>query len=741
FGGSSQVHYWKLCGAGDQHKRYVRLPLTSMQAPNGNTVTYTWATEDKASGPSGCPGYTRAIRLAEVAYNDSTTKVELTYGARDDFPSGYDRNDVWQFYTDTKLTSVAVRVKQQSDGAWQTVRTYNLGHSSGPATAVSQKVLNLDYIEELSGGNPLPRTTISYTQDAFVWEDDYGAVAWIDNGYGGRVTFTSQNRGSNSKNPHNVLTRTESSGQSGAADGVWSYSYSGWVEDVYNLDLAKGWQQVDVTLPNGAVERRLFKTIQTASNGVNIDHLAGREWRLRVSSGGSELSRVDTTWISSTASLPLSGYSGMAEDTKPRFVYAEQVNAYRDAAIVSQQLLGYEVSRQGGAYQFGNLTQSQEYDCSSGSCGAEPVRTTYAWYYPRTDGGRWVVNRPGRTDLYKLRSGAAGASLEGQTLLYYDQTSDYTTPPTNGQLRLQKVKLDGANWAETEYTYWANGNLKRVYDPLDRFTETFYDPWHQAFPVCVKDALGYQTRTKFYGVPGSQDSACPSDSGAAAWSGSNPVQGRFFGQVEEARDPNDSVTAYEYDWWGRVTGMWRPGETKGAHSATAVLEYTNYVASTQTPFRVRERQRDDASGGGAAATYLDAWTFLDGLGRVVQTQAEAAATGEIVLANQRYDGLGQVVTATVAYTVAATGGSYQSPDWAKPRRQYTYDGLGRIRETVNPDNTKVRTYYNHVKTAVIDERNHLTIHEADGLARMVRAKQFTGAYAGNPGWTDTPYAL
>ncbi|NLE77632.1 MAG: DUF11 domain-containing protein, partial [Chloroflexi bacterium] len=42
FGGSSQVHYWKLCGAGDQHKRYVRLPLTSMQAPNGNTVTYTW---------------------------------------------------------------------------------------------------------------------------------------------------------------------------------------------------------------------------------------------------------------------------------------------------------------------------------------------------------------------------------------------------------------------------------------------------------------------------------------------------------------------------------------------------------------------------------------------------------------------------------------------------------------------------------------------------------------------------
>ena len=72
----------------------------------------------------------------------------LDYTDRLDRPDSYD-SAAWRFYTTQKLAAVTIQVKEPSTGNWRTIRRYGLGANPQTETeAVSQKVLNLDWLEE-----------------------------------------------------------------------------------------------------------------------------------------------------------------------------------------------------------------------------------------------------------------------------------------------------------------------------------------------------------------------------------------------------------------------------------------------------------------------------------------------------------------------------------------------------------------------------------------------------------------
>lgn len=92
--------------------------------------------------------------------------------------------------------------------------------------------------------------------------------------------------------------------------------------------------------------------------------------------------------------------------------------------------------------------------------------------------------------------------------------------------------------------------------------------------------------------------------------------------------------------------------------------------------------------------------------------------------------------------VAAPGAGYRVPDWGALAGQsttYAYDWLDRPTLITHPDGSTVRSYYNYLQTALLDENGHQTIRESDGLGRMISVKQYEGEYAGGPGWSDPVY--
>jgi hypothetical protein len=82
--------------------------------------------------------------------------------------------------------------------------------------------------------------------------------------------------------------------------------------------------------------------------------------------------------------------------------------------------------------------------------------------------------------------------------------------------------------------------------------------------------------------------------------------------------------------------MRKPG-AGWANPATEKYAYTDAPA----PLAIRHSLRDDANGDASpSATYLEDWTYYDGLGQVIQTQREAAVASQSIVAFTHYHPLG-----------------------------------------------------------------------------------------------------
>ncbi|MGB4978921.1 MAG: RHS repeat domain-containing protein, partial [Anaerolineae bacterium] len=141
----------------------------------------------------------------------------------------------------------------------------------------------------------------------------------------------------------------------------------------------------------------------------------------------------------------------------------------------------------------------------------------------------------------------------------------------------------------------------------------------------------------------------------------------------------------------------------------------------------------------SGSNYLESRTFYDGMGRVVQTQAEAADSSQSILVNTQYQPLG-VLRASVHYTVTGSLGGYRTPDWNQTKTQTTYDALGRVTQVTQPDGTMVKSFYQNRQTAMLDALNRQTISETDAVGRLYRVQQYLATVNGQPDWGATVYA-
>ena len=533
-----------------------------------------------------------------------------------------------------------------------------------------------------------------------------------DNGQGGSVEFSYEDTSYSveycieSNYRFRVSTKTLNDGIGDVITTTYTYT-NPWGTQLGACPFNEfgGHEQVLSEIEDGSgTSSQVIENYYHQRDGNYLDARKGLIWKsITYEPESGELARTETEWTESLV-------NGMP--------WVRQTAVTSTVGSVSQlTTYDYATDHQNGS-QYGNVTHVREYDGTSGA----PYRSQEMWYYPRNvAGSTYIVNLPARQQTWDGE--VSTGTCVGHSQYRYDSNNDWNQWPTVGELKMVRVAIDNCTggWSETEFAYDSWGNVTSQTDPLDHTTTTTYDtssaswPKLYVYPLTVTlPQVGATTFTTTY-----------------TWD-------KVLGQTTEVVDPNGSRTSYEYDQWGRLTGVWEPGESKSSgHSATKIIAYTNYVNSS-SPYRIQSRQRDDVYGGSGYAIYLNSYTFYSGMGQVMQTQAESTSVDRSILVDTHYNPLGLVITQTLPYNYNQAPGSYRTPDPTKPNASYTYDGLGRVTQVTNPDDTVVRTYYSDLKTAVIDELDHMTISETDRFGRLSSVRQYEGTVPGTPNWASLP---
>jgi YD repeat-containing protein len=322
---------------------------------------------------------------------------------------------------------------------------------------------------------------------------------------------------------------------------------------------------------------------------------------------------------------------------------------------------------------------------------------------------------------------------------------DYATNTTPSVWILDKVKRQtlqdgaGAILSETRYGYDGTANglgakgeltlMQAVSGTQAINTAYVYDTYGNVTKTCVYTA---------YGTAGSLPSAACSGTSSSfrastvtydttlktyAESAANPLGQAVstaydfnLGLPTSVTDINGNITTTTYDGLGRAKTVTYPGY------AQANVKYTYPAPPITAPFKVQLEAWDETAG-----VYRSAWTFYDGLGRPLRTQAPAETAGQLILTDAKYDARSLTQYTGLPRFLTAGGGTYYAPNWAAvPHSTFAYDALGRLTTTTFADNTTATTIYDGLKTTFRDQNAHQKVQIVDKFGRLVTVEEYSG---------------
>ena len=332
----------------------------------------------------------------------------------------------------------------------------------------------------------------------------------------------------------------------------------------------------------------------------------------------------------------------------------------------------------------------------SGNNGAwTPYRTTTTEYYPNVTS--YVLDKPARQVVQD--------SIENpvsETLYFYDNSSAYTTPPTQGNLTVQRSWVQNSDYSQLSYGYDTYGNRTSQTSYMaygtaasapasssQETTTTTYETTYHTYATSVSNALSQPTQTGYdYGL----------------------------GLPTSVTDANNAVTSATYDGFGRLKTITAPGD------GSPTLQVTYY--DTRIPFQVDLTQRVD----GSASIRLS--RFYDGAGQQIQTQTVGAMVNGVqknVVADSLFNSLGQINKQTVPYAVTYNATpAFVSQSFSQPTTQTGYDNFERPATVTAPNGNQAQTSYTDLTSTVTDPKGSATTTTLDVWGRTTRLQPPTG---------------
>jgi len=603
-----------------------------------------------------------------------------------------------------------------------------------PAQITGLSKLVLSSITEQDGsGNALPSTGFTYGQGtiAATSESYKSQLLTIVNGYGGTISYGYQGHTPDGwwNLPRRYrVSQMQLDPSTGSIVGTASlisklYAYGTSYNVPGSVDY-RGHGQVTVTDAAGHFERTYFYTRDaltwTSASGPSISRTVEDVAVLQM------LAYATEKWASGASSFTVRGetawnYTPTAGGAN--FLHADEARSYQSSlgsGILSRKTDSFYDS-------YGNVVASKEYDSASAASDFWK-RNRIREFYPSVTGTRYIVDRLAREILYT----PSGDPLRDSRFCY-DGSWKHTTvigSGTNGddgsyRARLTAVRriLDpthcvdvtygydgyGHQTSMTEYgVYGTTGGALATGDP--RTTNVVFESQFATFPAQVTNPLGQQA-SRLY------DSLLML-----------PIS---------STDVNGGIGQYTYDGWGRLLSA-QGAQMAGPNGAyRRTTQYTYFAPSTsgngRTTTVLKKQVRTDL--GGASPTWLNSWSVYDGLGRVIQSYADAAAGG-VNVANTYFDTRGLVWRTSVPHAGAGADQFIES-DWSSFSGLVTrsaYDELARATVVTLPDGKTGQTSYDGWAGEAIDQNGHKRRNEADAFGRVVTVREYTGTGSGT--WTQ-----
>lgn len=301
-----------------------------------------------------------------------------------------------------------------------------------------------------------------------------------------------------------------------------------------------------------------------------------------------------------------------------------------------------------------------------------------------------------------------------QKWFYYDEHTSIDEPPTKGLLSKEEVWLynpitQSEERLPTLYAYDPYGNLLSITDALGKTTRTEYDSLTQSYPIKVTNSLNQSLSSVYYGINEAED---------------EPLQGwGLFGQLKSVTDLNQQKTDHLYDVLGRPLKVIGPLDTQ--EYPGVIYEYD----LTTQPIKLIQQVKVD---NGSSPPYLTTYQFYDGLGRLIQTKSPAEAnpdTGgvrQIISEIVRFDQRSQVKERYFPYFAEGESPDYLSPDYAYayiPKVTFTYDVIGRLLQTTNPDLSYSTFSYSDGVITKTDENGHFKTEYSDAYGQIIKIEE------------------
>jgi RHS repeat-associated protein len=328
---------------------------------------------------------------------------------------------------------------------------------------------------------------------------------------------------------------------------------------------------------------------------------------------------------------------------------------------------------------------------SEGEVGITGDEKTQVTEYNYNTSG-WLLASPKHTWLLD-----ANQQLVSEKWFYYDNAASIDTTPTKGDLTKEEALVYNpitlASYrVAANYAYDTFGNLISATDALGRTTSTAYDTTLYTYPVSVTNTLG-QTMQSTYDFR--------------------------TGQVLTTTDTNNQTGSNTYDTFGRLLSVIGPNDTADYPSARYFYDLNTF------PIKISQETKTDYA---LPPAYLTSYSFYDGIGRVIQSKSPAEPdpeTGQqrqIVSGIVKLDSRGLVKEQYIPYFVNASP-DYVAPTYATPHSTLTYDAVGRLIQSTNPDTTYATVQYSDWVKTVTDENGHSKTEYYDVYGRIIKVEE------------------